>query len=85
MLWNFVGGGDRELSPVVYKSELEVGDTVLLCTDGLTRHVSTDQLAQLLAIPATARETCRRLVDAANDGGGSDNITVVVAHFRGEQ
>lgn len=79
VLWNVVGGSDDELQPVVYRSELALGDTVLLCTDGLTRHVSNGQLTSMLKEPATAEQTCKRLVDAANEAGGRDNITVVVA------
>jgi serine/threonine protein phosphatase PrpC len=81
VLWNVVGGNEEGLQPVVYKSELAAGDTVLLCTDGLTRHVSNGTLAELLAGPFTAKETCKLLVDAANDAGGTDDTTVVVARF----
>lgn len=81
VLWNVVGGNEQEMQPVVYKSELEAGDTVLLCTDGLTRHVPNETLTELLRAPLAASETCDRLVAAANDAGGTDNITVVVARF----
>jgi protein phosphatase len=82
LLWNFVGGSSDELTVEVYRAELALGDTLLLCTDGLTRHVPDAQLANLLAADTPSAETCRRLVEAANDAGGSDNVTVVVAHFR---
>ena len=82
VLWNVVGGGSEELVPEVYRGDLALGDSLLLCTDGLTKHVEEAELARMLAAPAPARETCRALVDAANAAGGSDNITVVVAHFR---
>ena len=81
VLWNVVGGSEEKLQPVVYKSELVAGDTVLLCTDGLTRHVSNGTLTELLRQPSTTEQACRRLVQAANDAGGTDNITVVVARF----
>ena len=82
VLWNVVGGDTDELLPEVYRADLELGDTLLLCTDGLTRHVHGEQLARLLGEDQPSAETCRRLVDAANAGGGSDNVTVVVAHLR---
>lgn len=81
VLWNVVGGNEEKLQPVVYKSELEIGDTVLLCTDGLTRHLSNGTLIELLASTATAENTCTGLVDAANAAGGTDNITAIVARF----
>jgi protein phosphatase len=82
-LWNVVGGDSDELAPEVYKAELRIGDALLLCTDGLNKHVPDGQIAQLLDGDADAEETCRRLVEAANNAGGTDNITVVVARFRG--
>jgi protein phosphatase len=82
VLWNVIGGESDELRPEVYKAELALGDSLLLCTDGLTRHVSDAAIAQLLAAPSSSEETCQRLVDAANEAGGTDNITVIVAHFR---
>jgi protein phosphatase len=84
-LWNVIGGESAEVRPEVYKAELALGDTLLLCTDGLTRHVSNETIARLLAIPASSAETCERLVAAANEAGGTDNITVIVAHFRDVQ
>jgi protein phosphatase len=81
-LWNVVGGDSDALVPEVYKAELRIGDTLLLCTDGLNKHVPDGQIAQLLDGDADAERTCRRLVEAANDAGGTDNITVVVARFR---
>ncbi len=81
VLWNVIGGSEGELQPVVYKSELQPGDVVLLCTDGLTRHLSNETLAKLLAGSSSAKENCQHLVAAANDAGGKDNITVVVARF----
>jgi protein phosphatase len=80
-LWNVVGGGSEELSPEVYKAELSMGDAVLLCSDGLTKHVSDGELAGLLDSRLGAEDVCRKLVDAANAAGGSDNTTVVVARF----
>ena len=74
-------GGDVGLRPRVDKIGLEVGDRLLLCTDGLTHHVSDEALAVALASDVSARQTCRRLVAEANAAGGSDNVTVVVGRF----
>jgi protein phosphatase len=82
VLWNCLGGGEHALRPEVSKVLLAVGDTLLLCTDGLTTCVPDERIRDTLAAPHGAEETCRRLVDAANGAGGPDNVTVVVAHFR---
>ena len=82
VLWNTIGGKSTELTTDVYKGELQVGDTMLLCTDGLTRHVTDDEITKVLRKAKSAEEACRTLVNAANEGGGSDNITVVAARYR---
>jgi serine/threonine protein phosphatase PrpC len=81
VLWNCVGGGSHELSVDVHKAELRIEDTILLCTDGLTARVPEEQIVEVLAQSSNAQEACRQLVDAANELGGPDNITVVVARF----
>lgn len=83
VLWNVIGGGSPELQPEVYKLEVRVGDTLLLCTDGLDKHVTDEALADLLGQGLSAEETCRRAINAANEGGGTDNTTVVVARIAG--
>ena len=54
------------------------GDTFLLCSDGLTRELSDEQIAGTLLESATANEAAARLVRLANDAGGEDNVTVIV-------
>lgn len=71
--------GSEELTPTIGLVDLQPGDTLLLCTDGLTRHVPDERIGELLGGAASAEASCRSLVDAALAGGGSDNITVVVA------
>jgi protein phosphatase len=59
---------------------LEPGDRVLLCSDGLTSPLTNAAIAQILARTPMGRadELCQALVDAANNAGGPDNITVIV-------
>jgi protein phosphatase len=57
---------------------LAAGDVILLCSDGLTNMVDEAHMRNTLA-GTTPREAARRLVDMANDNGGQDNITVMVA------
>ena len=69
-------GGD--LVPTVGIVDMADGDVLLLCTDGLTKHVPDERIGQLLA-SGSAESVAQSLVDAALQGGGSDNVTVIVA------
>ncbi|MCC6930324.1 MAG: serine/threonine-protein phosphatase [Gemmatimonadaceae bacterium] len=73
--------GSSEVHPTLGLIDLEAGDMLLLCSDGLTKHVPNDEVRRLLRSSATAREACEALVNAALSGGGSDNVSVVVARF----
>jgi serine/threonine protein phosphatase PrpC len=53
------------------------GDVYLLCSDGLTTMISDDQIREILVGSKSLRSAVNRLVDAANRGGGRDNITAV--------
>jgi protein phosphatase len=77
-LWNVVGGTPK-VRPDVYRAELELGDSLLLCTDGLTGHLGDGEIGMLLGGADTPEHACRRLIDAALERGGQDNVTVVVA------
>ena len=76
-----IGHREPEVWPVLSEVELEAGDTLLLCTDGLMKHVPDSEIAQLLGTTASAREAASALVGAALQAGGSDNVTVVAARF----
>jgi len=58
--------------------QLSPGDTVMLCTDGVTKHLSDQRLAQLLGHDRPSKVLASWIVEAANAEGGSDNITAVV-------
>lgn len=70
--------GGTELHPVVGLVDLEPGDSVMLCTDGLTKHVSNERIDTLMEQPGNAEAVARQLVDEALAGGGSDNVAVIV-------
>lgn len=78
VLWNAIGGGSSELEPDVSRVRLARGDRLLLCSDGVTAHVPDDLIRQVLVGEAGSETACRRLEQAALDGGGSDNISVIV-------
>lgn len=64
--------------------ELQPGDQVLLCSDGLSGPVSDDEIAEILAGTADGDAACDALVRAANRAGGPDNITVVLLRVAGD-
>src|SRR5207302_6736169 len=60
------------------------GDTLVLCSDGLSGQVTKDEIGVVIAEEGDDIEAaCRRLIDRANESGGPDNITVVIARFEG--
>ena len=71
-----IGGSDLE--PVIGLIDLLPGDSLLLCTDGLTKHVSDSEIESVLARTDSAEVTSRNLVGDALARGGTDNVTVVV-------
>lgn len=68
--------------PEVTRHESEVSDVVLLCTDGLTKHVSEARIREQLLAQPTSQAVCTALLQDALDGGGSDNVTVLVGQAR---
>jgi PPM family protein phosphatase len=58
--------------------DLHPGDQVLLCSDGLTEAVRDPQITEILSTHPDGNAACTALIDAANDAGGPDNITVVL-------
>ena len=74
-------GCKSNMEPQYGRNELIPDDKLLICTDGLTGHLTDDQITDLLSRGGSAETVCHRLVDAAKDAGGLDNITAVLAHF----
>jgi protein phosphatase len=72
-------GTEPEVQVDVQDHPLMPGDVLLLCSDGLTKHVGEGEITQTLRDGKTVKEMCDALIQKARDGGGSDNITVVVA------
>lgn len=76
MLSSSLGGATT--LPIVTRSDLRPGDVVVLCTDGLTKHVPDDSIASRLANLSSSEQVARQLIDEALQDGGTDNLTVVV-------
>jgi serine/threonine protein phosphatase PrpC len=70
--------GGQQTAPVVTRLEGRWGDVNLMCSDGLTKHVSDEQIAERLSTMTSANQVCEQLLQDALDGGGTDNITIIV-------
>jgi protein phosphatase len=81
VLTRVIGGDSDSLEVDADRLELQPGDVLLLATDGLSKHVRESTLLQVMGADSTPERCCRRLVEAALEGGGSDNVTVVMARF----
>lgn len=70
--------GGPEASPVVTAVENDWNHVHLVCSDGLPKHVSDEQIAERLRTMTSSRQACEALLQDALDGGGADNITIIV-------
>jgi protein phosphatase len=70
--------GGHQAAPVVTRVTRDWGTVVLLCSDGLTKHVSDERIEQRLANLKSAKQTCEELLQDALDDGGSDNVTIII-------
>jgi serine/threonine protein phosphatase PrpC len=71
-------GASEAIPEITRVSVQERGSVILLCTDGLTKHVSDDEIAGALAAMESAEQVARALVQLALDRGGTDNVSLVV-------
>jgi len=70
--------GGPQMEPVVGLVDIEPGDSLLLCTDGLNKHVNDDRIASVLGEDVNAEAMARTLLSEALAGGGTDNISIIV-------
>lgn len=74
--------GGHEAKPETTVLDIPTGCVVLLCSDGLTKHVHDTEIAEQIRGMTSSEQVCRSLVDLALERGGTDNITVIVARAR---
>ncbi len=78
-------GAQRELSPVTGRLRIRRDDILLLCSDGLSGKLRGDDIKRIVEeSKGDLAAACNALVDEANNRGGEDNITVVLARFTGD-
>jgi serine/threonine protein phosphatase PrpC len=73
--------GGSQTAPVVNRVSFRWNNVGLLCSDGLTKHVTDDQIRERLATMTSAKQVCEDLLQDALDGGGTDNITLIVGRY----
>lgn len=74
-------GSEATVVPDFYHEPAEAGDVLVLCSDGLSNHVTPHDIARVALADDDMGAVCERLVACANMRGGHDNITVVAARF----
>lgn len=75
--------GAEAALPEVSRVEIDTRGVFLLCSDGLTKHVTDDEIAAELKTLESSEQACRRLLELALERGGSDNVTVLIARVKG--
>jgi len=77
-------GPEPQIKVDLTSQQLRRGDVLVLCSDGLSGQVKTEDIARVVTEESDLMAACKRLIDKANDAGGPDNITVIAARFDGD-
>jgi PPM family protein phosphatase len=81
VITNVVGGQEIGIEVEAHAFEVRAGDRLLLCSDGLSEMVTNEAIAATLAAEPTPESAAKQLLALANDGGASDNITLLIVRF----
>jgi protein phosphatase len=81
VLTEAIGVGKDDPKIQVKRLQLDDGDSLLLCTDGLTEMVQEEQISRILIDHTDPQGACAELVKAALENGGRDNITVLLGKY----
>ena len=77
-------GAEEEVEADFFPVDLEPEDILVLCTDGLHGEAGDEEILQIIREEEDMQDLCDRLVQLANDKGGSDNITIICLRYKGE-
>lgn len=77
-------GSVKKLFVEEHTIDLKRGDTILLCTDGLYRHITHEELEEIIEKPTPLDMIADRLIEKALKGGGNDNITLILIRIKDE-
>src|SRR5256885_4934495 len=78
-------GAQGDVTPVTGRIRLRKGDTLLLCSDGLSGKLRAEDIQNIVASNPDLARACDELIAEANNRGGEDNITVILARFSGNE
>jgi len=78
-------GAQGDITPVTGRIRLRRGDTLLLCSDGLSGKLRAEDIQNILRSNQDLAKACDELIAEANNRGGEDNITVILARFSGDE
>ena len=81
VITNVVGGQEPGVTVEAHAFEVQAGDRLLLCSDGLTEMVTNEAIAATLRAEPVPEVAARKLLAQANEGGASDNITLLIVRF----
>lgn len=81
VITNVVGGNDAGINIEAHALEVQAGDRLLLCSDGLTEMVPHAEIVATLRTEPDPEAACATLLTRANEAGGRDNITLVIVRF----
>jgi protein phosphatase len=77
-------GVEAQVEVETQSQPLEDGDIFLLCSDGLTRYVDGEELANVVLAATAPDQACERLVSLTNERGGRDNCSIVIAKIESQ-
>jgi protein phosphatase len=78
-------GAQGDIAPVTGRIRLRRGDTLLLCSDGLSGKLRSEDIQNIVTDNPDLATACDELIAEANNRGGEDNITVILARFSGDE
>ncbi|QDV86202.1 PP2C family protein-serine/threonine phosphatase [Planctomycetes bacterium TBK1r] len=81
VLWNCVGGSEKQVRPEAVRCRLQHDDVLVLCSDGLTGMLNDETIRLIISSADNSEQAVGRLIDEANRAGGEDNISVIVCRI----
>ncbi len=84
VLYRALGQGS-DLDVDVYTRFVKAGDRIVLCSDGLTRHLQAEEIAHIVIAEPTPSSATQKMIELANARGGEDNISVIVIKMIDEE
>ncbi len=78
-------GQNEDVDVDVYEAHLRTGDRLVLCSDGLTRHVKAHEIAKIVSEQNDPEIASQMMIDLANARGGEDNVSVIIISLDGEE